>query len=286
MPDCAFSRHRRFGGKEEHDDPMIKWVGVYGTQRSFWSDVASELTESGERDIRHSVGRTGSPGKFIQFAEDVSCDEKIQGLCCIIKSLSPNILCAWALCLSSLIPYSFAKTDERNEVTLIIPARVMVQFINDVLPMEIAKGREFTGAIWVKSVDSLDFEIDKVSFCATIYGEDIKYTGKIGTLSTSLSLGAIETSLKCHASIRYDRQKRILYVRPRIVERGNRNKVLPRLLAELIDKEYPVEIKKLKPLVTRFGDKSVTIDMDISNVYAVHNRLLIGVRPRVKTENK
>jgi hypothetical protein len=57
-------------------------------------------------------------------------------------------------------------------------------------------------------------------------------------------------------------------------------------LAELIDKEYPVEIQKLKPIITRFSDKSVTIDMDISNVYAVHNRLFIGIRPSVKSKNE
>jgi len=138
---------------------------------------------------------------------------------------------------------------------------------------------------WVKSVDKLELEIDKVSFRANIYGQDIKYTGKIGKLSTSLSLGSIDTSLNCDASIRYDREKRILYVRPKITERRYGDKALLRLLAELIDKEYPLEIQRLTPLVTRFGDKSVTIDMDISNVYAVQNRLLIGVRPRVQSKN-
>jgi len=162
----------------------------------------------------------------------------------------------------------------------------MAGFINDVLPIKITTGREFSGAIWIKSIDTLNFEIDKVSFRASLYGEDIKYTGKIGNLSASLTLGTIDTSLDCDASLRYDRGKRILYVRPKITERGNRNRILVRLLAELMDKEYPVEIKKLTPLVTRFGDKSVTIAMDITNVYAVHNRLLIGVRPRVMSKNE
>lgn len=197
-----------------------------------------------------------------------------------------SIICAVLFYVSLVIPYSFAVTDERNEITIVIPAGVMAGFINDVLPIKITKGRKFSGTIWLKSVDKLRFEIDKVSFCANVYGEDITYTGKIGNLSTSLTLGTIDTSLNCDASIRYDRGKRMLYVRPTIMEGGNRNKILLRLLAELIDKEYPVEIKELTPLVTRFGDKPVTIAMDISNVYAVRNRLLIGLTPRVMSESE
>ena len=197
----------------------------------------------------------------------------------------PSIIYASLFCLSFLIPYSFATTDGKNEITIIIPEGVMARFINDVLPIKIPEGKKFSGDIWVKSVDKLELEIDKVSFRANIYGESIKYKGKIGKLSTSLSLGSIDTSLNCGASIRYDREKRILYVRPKITERRDGDKALLRLLAELIDKEYPLEIQRLTPLVTRFGDKSVTIDMDISNVYAVQNRLLIGVRPRVQSKN-
>jgi len=191
----------------------------------------------------------------------------------------PDIICASIFCLSLFVPYSFATTDEKDEITIVIPARAMVKFINDILPIKIIKDKKFSGVIWIKSVDRLELEIDKVSFSVNIYGEDIKYTGRIGNLSTSLSFGSIDTSLDCDASIRYDKEKSILYIRPKIVERRNRNKILLRLLAELIDKEYP-------PIITGFGDKSVTIDMDISNVYAVHNRLLIGIRPSVKSKNE
>ena len=198
----------------------------------------------------------------------------------------PDIIFALVFCLSLFIPYSFATTDASNEITIVVPARAIAKFINDMLPIKISKGKKFSGVIWVKSVDKLKLEIDKVSFSVNIYGENIKYTGKIGKLSTSLSFGNIDASFSCDASIRYDKEKNILYVKPKIVERGNRNKVLLPLLLQLIDKEYPVEIQKLKPIIIKFGDKSATIDMDISNVYTVHDRLLIAVRPRVRSEKR
>ncbi|GAG16208.1 unnamed protein product, partial [marine sediment metagenome] len=140
----------------------------------------------------------------------------------------PDIICASIFCLSLFVPYSFATTDEKDEITIVIPARVMVKFINDMLPIKITRAKKFSGVIWIKSVDKLKLEIDKLSFSVNIYGEDIKYTGKIGNLSMSLSFGNIDTSLDCDASIRYDKEKSILYIRPKIVERRNRNKVLLR----------------------------------------------------------
>jgi hypothetical protein len=103
----------------------------------------------------------------------------------------------------------------------------------------------------------------------------------------SLSLGNIDTSFNCEASIRYDKDENILYVKPRVMEEGNRNEVLWLLLAALIgDKEYPVKIQKLEPIITRFSNKPVIIDLDISNVFTAENRLFIAIRPALKKSNE
>jgi len=53
--------------------------------------------------------------------------------------------------------------------------------------------------------------------------------------------------------------------KPKIIEKRNGNEFLWPLLAALInDKEYPVEIQKLKPIITEFSSKTVTINMGIS----------------------
>jgi len=198
-----------------------------------------------------------------------------------------SIIFASIFCLSLFIHYSFATTDKEKEITIVIPAKVVAKFINDALPVEIAKHRKLSGVIRVKSVDKLKLEMNKVSFSVNVRGEDINYTGKIGNLPTSLSLGNIDTSFNCEASIRYDKDENILYVKPRVMEEGNRNEVLWLLLAALIgDKEYPVKIQKLEPIITRFSNKSATIDMDISNVFTAENRLFIAIRPALKKSNE
>ena len=198
-----------------------------------------------------------------------------------------NIIFTSIFCFLLFIPYSSATTDKKNEITIVIPAKVVAKFINDVLPIEITRHKGFSGVIWVKSIDKLKLGINKVSFSVNMCGKNIKYTGKIGNLSTSLNFGNIDISFNCEASIRYDKEKNILYVRPKIMEKRNGNELLWPLLAALMnDKEYPVEIQKLKPIITEFSNKAVTINMDISDVYTVNNRLFIGIRPTLEKNSK
>lgn|GEM_PF-987746 len=186
-------------------------------------------------------------------------------------------------CMSLSIPHSFATTDKKREITIVIPAEVLASFVNDVLPVQITNDRKFSGAIWVKSIDKLELGIDKVSFSVNVHGEDITYTGNIGNLPASLSFGSVDASFNCEASIRYDKENSILYVRPQIVEKRNRNEVLWPLLVALIgNKEYPVQIQRLKPLIAKFSNKSVIIRMHISNIYTTKNRLFIEIRPGVE----
>ena len=194
-----------------------------------------------------------------------------------------SIIFASLFCFSLFIPSLSATIDKKNEITIVIPAMVVAGFINEVLPIEITKNKGFSGIIWVRSIDKVKLGMNKASFSVNMRGEDIKYIGKIGKLSTSVSLGNIDISSDCEASIRYDKEKSILFLKPKIIEKRNGNKFLWPLLAAIInDKEYPVEIQKLKPIITEFSSKTVTINMDISDVYTVNNRLFIGIRPTLE----
>jgi hypothetical protein len=195
-----------------------------------------------------------------------------------------SILVGVVLCVSFLLVQAYAATDKHHEVTIVIPARVLQGFINEVLPVEITTKKEISGVLWVKSIDGLRLGLDKLWFTATIHGENIAYKGKIGGLPANLRFGALESTLHCETSIRYDSVKRLLYIRPKVVEEGKKGDVLRLLLVSLFsDREYPVEVQDLKPIAARFSNKTVEIDMDISNIYTTNDRLFIAMRPTVKT---
>jgi hypothetical protein len=194
-----------------------------------------------------------------------------------------SIVVVLVLCASFLLVHSYAATDKNNEITIVIPARVLQGFINEVLPVEITTNKKVSGVLWIRSIEDLRLGLDKLWFTATIHGENIAYKGKIGGLPANLRFGAIDSTLHCEASIRYDSKKGLLYVRLKVVEEGKKGDILWLLLVSILSEgEYPVEIQKLKPIAARFSNKTVQIDMDISNIYTTNDRLFIVLRPSVR----
>jgi len=202
-----------------------------------------------------------------------------------MKRIASTIL-AVIIGLSLSLTCSFASGDNSNEITMVIPAKVLAECVNDMLPIEITGDKKVSGELWVKRIDTLQLGLNKISFSATIRGEDIRYTGKIGDLPASIHVSSIDTSLRCEASIRYDREKDLLYVKPKILEEGKRGELMwPMLNALMGSKEFSVEIQRLRPIMAKFSNKTVTIDMDISNIFTANDRLFIALRPNVKTRN-
>lgn len=201
----------------------------------------------------------------------------------IMKGYRSTVV-AILICISFCLVTSHAAADKNNEITIVIPARVLQGFINEVLPVEITTHEKVSGVLWIRSIEDLKLGLDKVWFTATIHGENIAYKGKIGGLPANLRFGALDSTLNCEASIRYDSKKGLLYVRPKVVEEGKEGDVLWLLLVSILsDREYPIEVQELKPIAARFSNKTVEIEMDISNIYTANDRLFIALRPSVRT---
>jgi hypothetical protein len=193
------------------------------------------------------------------------------------------LVIATGIWLFSAHSYAAAETD--REVTMVIPVGVLQEFINEVLPVELTAHEKVSGILWIRSIEDLQLGLNKVWFTATIHGENIAYKGSVGGIPANLRFGALDSTLHCEATIRYDGEKRLLYVMPKLMEEGKKGDVLWLLLVALFsEREYPVEIQKLKPIATQFSDKTVEIDMDISRIYTANGRLLIGLRPTVQAK--
>jgi hypothetical protein len=196
-----------------------------------------------------------------------------------------KILAVVVIGIWSFPAYSYAATDKDREITLVVPERVLQEFINEVLPVELIDHDKVSGILWIQSIEDLRLGLNKVWFTATIHGENIAYKGSVGGIPANLRFGALDSTLHCEATIRYDAEKQLLSVRPKIVEEGKKGDVLRILLIALFsEREYPVEIQKFRPIATQFSDKTVEIDMDISCIYTANGRLLIAMRPTVKAK--
>lgn len=179
--------------------------------------------------------------------------------------------------------HAYAAGDKDHQVTIVVPVKVLQGLIDEVLPVEIPMHEEISGTFWIRSIKHLRLGVDKVWFTADISAENMAYKGKIAGLPANLHFDEVDSTLQCEASIRYDMEKRLLYVRPKIAEQENKRDILWLLVVSIFgDGEYPVEIKKLKGIETKISNKAVKVDMDISNIYTVTDRLFIALQHRVK----
>jgi hypothetical protein len=178
-----------------------------------------------------------------------------------------------------------AQVKNIKELTVVVPAESIVKFIQPLLPYSIDIGKNFSGSFWVKSIENIIITKDRVSFSAHIYGEDIGYSAKIGKQTANFQVGNVNLRNQWEASLRFDKNQKKLYVKPHI--EGPQNKkdlsqgdiLIDTLLNALSDIEYPIDVDRIKPISTELYNTELTINTEISDVYADNDRLFIEIIP-------
>ena len=172
-----------------------------------------------------------------------------------------------------------------NELTVVVPAESIAKFIQPLLPYSINIGKNFSGSFWVKSIEDIKITRNRVSFSAHIYGKDIAYSAKIGKQTASFKVGNVNLRNHWQASFRFDKSQKKLYVNPHVD--GPQDKkdfsqgdiLIDTLFNALSDIEYPIDVNRIEPIATELYDTELTINTDISDVYADNNKLFIEIIP-------
>ena len=180
---------------------------------------------------------------------------------------------------------AFAQVKNIKELTVVVPAGSIAKFIQPLLPYSINIGKDFSGSFWVKSIENIKITKDRVSFSAHIYGKDIGYSAKIGKQTASFRVGNVNLRNHWKASLRFNKSKKMLYIKPHV--EGPQNKkdfsqgdiLIDTLFNALSDIEYPIDVNRIKPIVTELYETELTINMDISDIYTDNNKLIIEIIP-------
>jgi hypothetical protein len=184
-----------------------------------------------------------------------------------------------------------AQAKNFKELTVVVPAESIAKFIQPLLPYRIDIGENFSGSFWVKSIENLKIANNRISFSAHIYGKDIGYSTKIGKQRANFKVGNVNLRNQWEASFRYDKAQKKLYIKPQVEGPQNRENfsqgdiLIDTLFNALSDIEYPIDLGKIKPITTDFYDTELTINTDISDVYAADNKLFIEIIPTVQKKS-
>jgi hypothetical protein len=122
----------------------------------------------------------------------------------------------------------------------------------------------------------------------SLHGRDVKYAFQIQGSSVIAEIGDVDTSLNLEGTFRFEKASNTFYLKPRILADdtaqtdGSPMKILLSLVSGI---EYPIEVRKLKPIIAQFSGQGIRIDSCISDIFSDKDKLFLIVNPKiVKTE--
>ncbi len=194
------------------------------------------------------------------------------------------------ICLLILVCFSnsYAQTGSPDEISITIPHNVISNFIRAALPLKLENGPYLKGNVWIQTIDQVKITSNKIELEMIIQGKDLKVETHLGKKVMFFDIGNLNAAFSCDASIRYDASKRLLYITPNILKKPNENDAnqfsdsLLQVLSLANGTEYPVEIKKVQPFVTKIGEDYFNIDIDITHISTERGAVLIRGLPKFK----
>jgi len=196
-----------------------------------------------------------------------------------------------SIILLLLVSSSTAQVDSLKEMTVVVPAESIARVIKPLLPYKLDLGKNFLGSFFVQSIENIRIEKGKILFSSLISGKDIKYATKIEKQVVNFVVGDVNLASRWEVSFKFDKINKKLLLKPDLHDSKNENEfsqgdaLLHTLLTALSGIEYPIELNNLEPVKSEFYNQLLTVKMDVSNVYAVKDKLFIELIPTAEIDS-
>ncbi len=181
--------------------------------------------------------------------------------------------------------HSFAQSEGKGDITIVVPTESVSDFVTDLLPYQFDFGKKFTGSFMVQSIENIEIAKDKITFSSYIVGKNVEYSIKIVNQPIRIAVGNVNLRNNWEALLRYDKVKKILFVTPYIKGVTDKNDVkkgemlLHALLEGLSGIEYPVKLNELKPIQAALNKRELFINIDVTGIYAESGKLIVTMKP-------
>ncbi len=191
------------------------------------------------------------------------------------------------LCIS--LAFSPAWADPQV-ITISLPEAVVQQALDEALPLTLQEtAQTIGGAITIEKIDALRFGERTVSGNAFLVGRDVEVNTEIAGHQIMLKVGNVELYFQINAELRYDQPSQTLFIHPQLTDLKNgakeQNKEVGSLITGLFDdKEVPLAIDRLQPIITDLGSKKLIIDMRIDDIFVQPGALVLQILPDTRLQ--
>jgi hypothetical protein len=174
-------------------------------------------------------------------------------------------------------------------ITLTLPETVIADATAAILPLRIdAHSKSIEGDIHIINISELQLTDNHLACRLHLAGTNLVLLTEIAGHEIKLKVGEVEIDFKAEAAIRFDTKKQILYIKPMVKDvatggAGAGADIGQVLVALLNDREFPVAIQDLDPLIARAGSKTITFNSTIADIKAKPHSVQLSLRASVVT---
>ena len=185
---------------------------------------------------------------------------------------------------------SYATTSQ-EQITMNLPVSIVQSAADKSLPLTFRMdSKALLGTISIDKIEDLKFLKDKLSSHITMSGHDLRIVTSIAGHDLKMKLGNVTMSFQCDATIRFDAAKQILFIRPIITSLKSSNDQATDVASTIAllfnNRELPLQIEKLKPLVANTGNKLLNISMNTNNIELQPDSLLVSISPIINVKKQ
>ena len=182
-------------------------------------------------------------------------------------------------------------TTSQEQITMNLPVSIVQSAADKSLPLTFRMdSKALLGTISIDKIEDLKFLKDKLSSHITMSGHDLRIVTSIAGHDLKMKLGNVTMSFQCDATIRFDAAKQILFIRPIITSLKSSNDQATDVASTIAllfnNRELPLQIEKLKPLVANTGNKLLNISMNTNNIELQPDSLLVSISPIINVKKQ
>lgn len=179
----------------------------------------------------------------------------------------------------------------QEAITMNIPVSVIVTAVGKSLPVPVdIDSTALAGSVFIEKIENLQFRKDKLSSRVSIGGHNLQIVTSIGGHDLRMKIGELDMRFQCDATIRYHAPTQTLFLRPVVTDIHSSSQQKTDVAAAIAllfnNREFPIQIDRLKPVITDTGSKLLSISMNIAEIKLQPDNLQLRIIPAIKTSRK
>ena len=176
-------------------------------------------------------------------------------------------------------------------VSIVLPDSLIQDIIQKALPANVPiQAKAILGSVSVDGIKNLTLNKDRLSGHVTLSGHDLNLVTNIAGHKLRMKIGSLTMGFQCDATVRFDAKSQILYIKPVITDLQSTDKAkaeIASLIAQLFNnREFPMQLNKLKPFSADTGEKTLHITMRVSGVSIHPGEIHLQAVPTINSTPK